>query len=435
MSRSALIVGGGLAGVACAQHLDAGGLEVTLVDANDYLQFQPLLYQVASSQLPARDIARPLRTVFEKHGNVRVVQARVTGLDLASREVQTDRGVSMGADHLVVALGSRPNFFGIPGAEENTFPMYSVSDAERLRLHLKEVLDDAHAEPLDIVVVGGGATGVETSGALAEIIGVLRDEGQLKREARIQLVDRGDALLPQFSAKAHDYAMDKLTAYGVDVRLGTGVTQVTRDSLQLDDGTSITTNTVIWAGGSSGAEVLSRPGTSVGRSGRIDVAVDLSVPGLSGVYAVGDAANIPGPDGSTLPQLGSVAQQSGRQAADNILRLLEGKAPEPFRYKDKGIMAMIGRNAAVAEVGKHRHQVDGPVAFAAWLGVHAVLLSGVHSKSDAFISWAWDYFERDHAALVESQSSPQRIVWGDRDDEGPHIVLDRPAAGSAPAAT
>jgi NADH dehydrogenase len=155
------------------------------------------------------------------------------------------------------------------------------------------------------------------------------------------------------------------------------------------------------------------------------VADDLSVPGLPGVYAVGDAANIPGPDGRAYPQLGSVAQQSGRQAADNILRGQEGKAPQQFRYKDKGIMAMIGRNAAVAEMGKHRHQVDGPVAFAAWLGVHAMLLSGVHSKSDAFMTWAWDYFERDHAAIVESHSSPQRIAWDDEGDEGPHIELDR----------
>jgi NADH dehydrogenase len=160
---------------------------------------------------------------------------------------------------------------------------------------------------------------------------------------------------------------------------------------------------------------------------------DLAVPGFPGVYAVGDAANIPGADGAELPQLGSVAQQSGRHAAENILRALDGKAPEPFRYKDKGIMAMIGRNAAVAEVGRHRHQVDGPIAFAAWLGVHAMLLSGVHSKSDAFLTWAWDYFDRDHAAIIESRSSPQPILWGDAGDAGPHIALE-PAEGVPPAA-
>jgi NADH dehydrogenase len=395
MNSTALIIGGGLAGVACAQGLAAEGVEVTLVDRNDYLQFQPLLYQVASSQLPARDIARPLSRVFADQPGVSIVLARVTKVDLGERSVMTDHGQTLSADHLVLAVGSQPNFFGVPGAAEHAFPMYSVADAERLRLHLQMVLVEAadaqDTEPVDIVVVGGGPTGVETSGAIAEIIGVLSDEGQLARAARIHLVDRGDALLPQFSEKAQEYALDKLTGYGVDVRLGTGVARVGAESAELDDGTTIATTTVVWAGGSSGAEVVQGTGKSSGRGGRIDVAPDLTVDGFPGVHAIGDAANIPGHDGGTLPQLGSVAQQSGRHAADNILLQLSGDDPKTFRYKDKGIMAMIGRNAAVAEVGKHRHQVDGPVAFAAWLGVHAMLLSGVHSKSDAFLSWAWDY--------------------------------------------
>ena len=137
----------------------------------------------------------------------------------------------------------------------------------------------------------------------------------------------------------------------------------------------------------------------------------------------------------TLPQLGSVAQQSGRWAAENILRELGHRPTKPFRYKDKGIMAMIGRNAAIAEVGKHRHQVEGPLAFAAWLGVHAMLLSGTHSKTDAFLTWAWDYFDRDHAATVEASSAPQRIAWGDDDQDVPHISLDRPQPADSPAAT
>jgi NADH dehydrogenase len=149
------------------------------------------------------------------------------------------------------------------------------------------------------------------------------------------------------------------------------------------------------------------------------------VDGHPHVYAVGDVANIPAKDGRVLPQLGSVAQQSGAWAAANILRELHGEKAEPFRYKDKGIMAMIGRNAAVAEVGRHRHQVEGPVAFAAWLGVHAMLLSGAHSKTDAFISWAWDYFDRDHAATVEWSAAPQRIAWGDESADIPHIIVDR----------
>jgi NADH dehydrogenase len=151
---------------------------------------------------------------------------------------------------------------------------------------------------------------------------------------------------------------------------------------------------------------------------------DLTVDGYPGVYAVGDVANIPSGDGAAFPQLGSVAQQSGLWAAENILRERNGKGTEPFRYKDKGIMAMIGRNAAVAEVGKRRHQVEGPIAFAAWLGVHAMLLSGAHSKTDAFLSWGWDYFDRDHAATVEASTTPQRIAWGDEAADVPHIEVD-----------
>ncbi len=150
---------------------------------------------------------------------------------------------------------------------------------------------------------------------------------------------------------------------------------------------------------------------------------ELKVDGFPGVYAVGDVANIPSGDGRFYPQLGSVAQQSGRWAAENILREHRGSSTKPFHYKDKGIMAMIGRNAAVAQVGKHRHQVEGPIAFAAWLGVHAMLLSGAHSKTDAFLTWAWDYFDRDHAATVEACSTPTRIAWGDLEADVPHIAV------------
>jgi NADH dehydrogenase len=155
------------------------------------------------------------------------------------------------------------------------------------------------------------------------------------------------------------------------------------------------------------------------------------VDGYPGVYAIGDVANIPDADGEPLPQLGSVAQQSGVWAAENILRHRGGMKTEPFHYKDKGIMAMIGRNAAVAEVGKRHHLVEGPLAFAAWLGVHAALLSGAHSTTDAFLTWAWDYFDRDHSATVEASTAPRRIAWGDRETDVPHIDIDEPSSTTA----
>jgi NADH dehydrogenase len=425
-----LVLGGGLAGVACAHGLGDEGIDVVLVDQHDYHQFQPLLYQVATSQLPAADIARPHRTIFRDYPTVEVRTIGVKEIDPAARSLTLDDGTGVSGAQLVIAAGGRGEYFGVPGAAEHAFPLYSVADAERLRLHLRDLLTSAGTDrqavddALDVVVVGGGPTGVEVAGALTELTRALAALGEIPRPGRILLVDRGNALLGAFSDKSHEYALERLTKQGAEVRLSTGVAAVHPDRVELDDGTTIPTRTVVWGGGESAAPIAAAAGLPTGRGGRIDVQPELTVDGFPGVYAVGDVANIPDGDGATLPQLGSVAQQSGAWASANILRERRGSPTEPFHYKDKGIMAMIGRNAAVAEVGKHRHQVEGPIAFAAWLGVHASLLSGAHSRTDAFLSWAWDYFDRDHAATVEASSTPKRIAWGDRETDVPHISLD-----------
>jgi NADH:ubiquinone reductase (H+-translocating) len=424
-----LVLGGGLAGVACAHKLGDEGVSVVLVDRNGYHQFQPLLYQVATSQLPAEDIARPHSTIFRDYPTVETVTADVTDVSLADRTLRLSDGRTLTGSHVVMAAGARPNFFHVPGAVEHAFPLYSVADAERLRLHLQEQLQAASSGvaeqdgTLDVVVVGGGPTGVEVTGALTELMTAWAKTGRTPYMGRITLVDRGDALLGAFVTKAHEYALDKLTKAGAQVKLHVGVTAVHADRVEFDDGTTIRARTVVWGGGESGSAIAQTAGPAPGRGGRIDVLPGLEVTGFPGVYAIGDVANIPYGHGKTLPQLGSVAQQSGVWAAENILRERGGGSTKPFHYKDKGIMAMIGRNAAVAEVGKHRHELEGPIAFAAWLGVHAMLLSGAHSRTDAFVTWAWDYFHRDHAATVEASSTPTRIVWGDSEADVPHIAL------------
>ena len=422
---TAIIVGGGMAGVACAAELADHDVQVTLIDRHNYTQFQPLLYQVASSQLPAEDVARPLATAFRNAPAVTTVNSEVTGVDTATKTVTT-AGATYQADYLVIAAGAQPNFFGVPGAAEHSFPMYSVLDARRLRRHLRDRLrklsdQDAAPVPYTVIICGGGPTGVETAGALAELFTALRDEGKLAAEATVRLVDHGHALLKPFTDESHAYALDKLTDKGVQVTFGVAVAKVDADTVTLSDGSTVVTDTVVWAGGSSGAPLIELAGLTGGRGQRIDTARDLTVPGHPGVFAIGDVANIPGPDGHALPQLGSVAEQSGRWAARNIVALIEGKDVTPFHYHDKGIMAMIGRNAAVAEIGSHRHHLEGPLAFIAWLGLHAVLLSGLHSRVDAFLNWADDYFHHQRAADLELADGVSRIAWADDEADKPTI--------------
>ena len=429
-----VVVGGGMAGVACALELGRKDVEVVLVDRHDYLQFQPLLYQVASSQLPAEDVARPLKVVFEDRPSVTVVRMDVDTVDVGTKTVTAVDGSTVTGDYLVIAAGSQPNFFGVTGAREHSFPLYSVVDAERLRLHLREQLragtaagapagPDPDPTALTVVIVGGGPTGVETAGALGELFGALKAKNQLPDIASVHLVDHGKALLAPFSDKSHRYALDKLTHHGVKVTFGVAVTEVAQDKVHLSDGSQIPTRTVIWGGGESAGPLAGTCGAPLGRGGRVDVGPDLTVAGFDGVFGVGDVANIPGPGGRALPQLGSVAQQSGKWAARNILAQAAGEPLKPFKYKDKGIMAMIGRNAAVAEVGAHRHQVEGPIAFAAWLGLHAILLSGVHSRIDAFMEWADDYFHADRAADMELGGTPSRIAWPNDAEDRPTITV------------
>src|SRR3954471_18306857 len=375
-----VIVGGGFAGVGCARELARhDDVHVTLLDRNNYHQFQPLLYQVATSQLASSDIAYSLRKIFNENENVSVKLAQVTSIDPLTHTVTTEDGHTFTGDAVVLAAGSQPNFFRTPGADEHAFPLYCLDDAQRLRSRVIGVFEEADRDPalidqgaLNFVIVGGGPTGVETAGALADLIHetmVSEFDELAVTAARIHLVDLGHTLLGPFSDDAHDYAAKVLGRKGVQLHLGTAVEEIGAGHARLADGTTIRTRCVIWGGGIKAPEVAGSAGMPQGRGGRIEVQPDLPVAGAPGVYAIGDVANIPSPDGGVHPQLGSVALQSGQWAADNLLADHRGKQRKGFHYHDKGIMAMIGRGAAIAEVGPHRRELHGPIAFSAWLGV------------------------------------------------------------------
>lgn len=422
--RNVVIVGGGFAGLACARELaKSSDVRVTLIDRHNYHQFQPLLYQLATAELGTDDIATSLRQSLSRHANVEVLMAEVAAADPKSRTVTTRDGKSYQGEFLVLAAGSQANFFGTLGAQENAFPLYSLVEAQRLRSRILAVFEDADRDPklvdqgaLNFVIVGGGPTGTEVAGALADMFRytMTREYPDLAvKHARVYLVDHGQALLGPFPAEAHEYAARALQKKGVQLRLGIGVKEVAPDHVLLSDGTSIPTRTTVWAGGLMASPLAANAGLSRGHGGRIEVRPDLTVEGFPGVYVLGDFANIPSPDGEMLPQLGSVAQQCGAWAAKNILADIGGGSRIPFCYRDKGIMAMIGRDAAVAAVGRKRHELDGPIAFAAWLGVHALLMSGVRERVEAFINWAWNYFAKSCPVQVLDRSDEGRIDWGD----------------------
>jgi NADH dehydrogenase len=435
--RHVVIVGGGFAGLGCAQEL-AGhdGVRVTLIDRNNYHQFTPLLYQVATSLLGASDIAHSLRGVFAGRDNVDVKLAEISSIDPATKTVKSTDGDEWVADALVLAAGSQPNFFKTPGAAENSFPLYSLDDATELRSRILGILEQVDRDPtlidrgaLNFVIVGGGPTGVEVAGAIADMIDVTvpAEYHDLdSKAAHISLLDYGDALLKPFSDKAHGYAAKVLTERGVELRLGTGVKEVGTGHAKLSDGSVIPTRCVIWGGGIMAAPVAANCGLAQGRGGRLDVNPDLTLPGTDGVYAVGDIANIAGPDERALPQLGSVALQSGQAAAKNILAEFEGKPRKDFSYKDKGIMAMIGRKAAIAEMGKNHHEVHGQLAHMAWLGVHMTLMTGTRDKIEAIIDWSWDRFSKTGGPHVLDRGAAAEINW----EDDPAVTSSQAAASA-----
>ncbi len=419
--KRVVIVGGGFAGVSCARRLTSNpGVHVTLIDKNNYQQFQPLLYQVATALLGPGKAGFSLRSLLRGHANVDVKLAEVVSANLTTRTVETADGKKYQGDFLILAAGAQVNFFGTTGADKYAYPLYSLRDAELLRSRILMLLESVDREPslieqgaLNFVVVGAGPTGTETAGSLGHLIETAKKDLYNSLEwtkAQVFLVDHGHTVLNGFSKKSQEYAVGKLERQGVQIRFGVAVEEVHSGHVLLSDGTRILTRTAIWAGGLKASSLSDALGIQTGRGGRIDVQPDFSIAGFPGVYALGDFANITGADGP-LPQLASVAQQAGYYCAHHIAAAIAGKPGKPFHYFDKGIMAMIGRNAAVAELGKKRHEMTGPIAFAAWLGVHALLLIPNRAKIEAFLDWAWDYFGGSNVNAVLDRPEQVAVNW------------------------
>jgi NADH dehydrogenase len=426
-----VIVGAGFGGLAVARGLDRLPVEVTLIDRNNFTTFQPLLYQVATAGLNAADVAHPVRGLFHRQRNLRVLVGDVTGVDWERREVLLADHQPVPFDHLVLAMGAVATWFGVPGAAEYALPLYTLEDAVEVRNHVVSRFEAADADPslvddgeLNFVVVGGGPTGVEMAGALAELFAVVfkRDYPSLGvGRARVVLVETRDRLLPPFHSSSQRAALDALRARQVEVRLEETVDEVTPDHVRFTSGEVLPARTVIWAAGVRAHPVARAMGLATTTSGRVEVAADLSVPGPSGrgsgkhvhqgAWAVGDVAAPHTKRGSgVLPQLAPVAMQSGAHVARQIGRLAEGKPTQPFRFRDKGTMATIGRRAAIAEL-PGRIRLHGTLAWLAWLGLHILYLAGVRNRASVLLNWAWGY-----------------LTW----DRGPRIILRRDS-GPGPA--
>ncbi len=400
-----MVVGAGFAGLSATHHLARHPVEVTIVDHHNFHTFQPLLYQVATAGLDPADVAYPVRTIFGRDANVTFRHGHVESVDLDARRVALADGAALDYDHLVVATGATTGFFDVEGAAKHGLPLYTLADARHVRNQVLACLEAADARPErfdggapTFVVVGGGATGVETSGALMELleVAVRRDRLRIDPErTRVVLLEAGERLLAGFKPEASRYALDTLVARRVDVRLGTAVHEVTADGVQLADGTTIPAAVVIWAGGVTvDGTLAARLPTPRGRGGRVEVRPDLSLEGHPEVFVAGDAAAVPWGPGrpEACPQVAQVAIQSGRHIAEQIVARRSGSPTTPFAYHDKGLMATIGRHAAVAQL-RRGPILRGTLGWLAWLGLHLVYLVGFRNKVVVLVNWFWRYLD------------------------------------------
>jgi NADH dehydrogenase len=415
-----LVLGGGFGGLGAVKKLEDADADVVLIDAHDYHTFQPLLYQLATGLLEPSAVGHALRDLVHDQENATVHMTSVTAIDLEKREVQLAEMAPLTYDVLVLALGAEVTFFGTEGAAEHAFPMYTLSDAVRLKDHLLARWEAADKDPslvddgaLNVVVVGGGPTGVESAGAIAELYrsDFAKDYPEIPQEkARVILVEAGPTVFAMFKPNLQAYATEALQQRTVEVVTGERVASVAPTRVTLKSGDSIAAHTLVWGAGLQGNKLVQSLGLDLERGNRIGVGPDLTVTGHPDVYAVGDGAAITdAKTGQVLPQLGSVALQSGEHVGETIARRLKGKEPKPFKYRDKGTMATIGRRAAVVQMLGGR-TMKGTKAQLAWGTVHLALLPTNEDRAKAIVDWAGAAFthQRTGRITVETDADAGR---------------------------
>lgn len=395
-----VVLGGGFAGLGAVRALRNADVDVTLVDQRTYNTFQPLLYQVATAGLNAGDVTFFLRATRMKQLNLSFRHGEVDSIDSPGNSVHFTDGSTLDYDYLVIGTGVTTNYFNTPGAEQNTLAIYSRAQALTLRDRIFTQLEHAAASgdfigspELTMVVVGAGATGVETAGALAEMrndaMAVVYPELDPRR-THIVLVEMGGVVLPPFDNTLREYAAKELRERGVELRLNTSVKEVSPEGVTLGNGEFLPARVVIWATGVTAPKVVAKWGLPQGRGGRITVDADMRVHGFSNIFAAGDVAVTP----DALPQLAQPALQGGKQAGKNIKHLVAGEPTGDFHYKDKGTMATIGRRAAIADIalpfGKSV-KLTGTLAWLIWLYVHIATLLGNRNRLATFVNLVTKY--------------------------------------------
>ena len=419
MSKRIVIVGGGFAGLNAAKKFRrCRDVEVTLIDRRNHHLFQPLLYQVATAGLSPAEIAAPIRGILSGNRNTRVLQGEVSGVDFGKKLVQTDFG-EVSYDYLIIACGATHSYFGHDDWEAWAPGLKTIENATEIRRRILSAFEVAERTSdkefqkrhLTFVVIGGGPTGVELAGAIGEMsrFTLAKDFRTINaKSTRVFLMEAGNRILPTFPEKLADRAARDLEKLGVQIWASSCVTSVDETGVTVGD-ERIEASTVIWAAGVKAASLGQKLGVLTDRQGRIVVGKDLAIPELDQVFVLGDQAHVEDDSGIVLPGLAPVAVQQGRFVAANIIAEIAGKPRREFKYKDKGMMATIGRNKAVASTGKW--QFSGRLAWVAWLLVHIYFLTGFRNRIFVVMQWAWSYltYRRGARLIVGTETSVRQV--------------------------